>query len=114
MAQSAPIWWALGDALSDVARDYLGALGAGAMAQLGQFVPGHVGVVVGVSAVGMVPAIEAVILFGSWRFIPAWAGNTDHTNPTSLLQRRRATGKMAAFSLLEIDRTYIQGDPEHQ
>ena len=68
--QSAPIWWAMGDALADVALHHLGTPGTGAIADVGQFVAGYAGaVVVGVLSVFLVPVLEAVVLFGSWRVV---------------------------------------------
>ena len=68
--QSAPLWWAIGDALADVAREYMGAPGTDVVSQGIRYARGNAaGVVVGVLSVFMVPVVQAIVMFGSWRVV---------------------------------------------
>ena len=74
---STPLWWAIADAASSMAAGIGTPHAAGAIFQsVGELFRGMgAGVVVGVLAILLVPAIQAVMLFGTWRAIGSiWRG----------------------------------------
>ena len=71
-AQSAPLWYAFADAMSQFAYRSVGGnqTNIQEIEKVLNFIEGNaVGVFVGVAAIFMVPMMEAIILFGAWRAI---------------------------------------------
>lgn len=74
---STPLWWSIADAASSMAGDIGSPHAAGWIFQsVGEFFRGHAAaVVVGVLAILLVPVIQAVVMFGTWRAIGGvWRG----------------------------------------
>ena len=74
---STPLWWAIADAASSMAGDIGSPHAAGWIFQsVGEFFRGHAAaVVVGVLGILLVPIIQAVVMFGTWRAIGGiWRG----------------------------------------
>ena len=74
---STPLWWSIADAASSMAGHVGSPHAAGWIFQsVGEFFRGHAAaVVVGVLAILLVPVIQAVVMFGTWRAIGGiWRG----------------------------------------
>ncbi|MDE0204529.1 MAG: conjugal transfer protein TraG N-terminal domain-containing protein [Candidatus Tectomicrobia bacterium] len=74
---STPLWWSIADAASTMAGDIGSPHAAGWIFEsVGEFFRGHAAaVVVGVLAILLVPVIQAVVMFGTWRAIGGiWRG----------------------------------------
>ena len=74
---STPLWWSIADAAGGMAAGIGTPHAAGAIfASVGELFRGMgAGVVVGVLAILLVPAIQAVVMFGTWRAIGSiWRG----------------------------------------
>ena len=74
---STPLWWSIADAASSMAGQIGSPHAAGWIFQsVGEFFRGHAAaMVVGVLAILLVPVIQAVVLFGTWRAIGGiWRG----------------------------------------
>ena len=74
---STPLWWSIADAASAMAGDIGSPHAAGWIFEsAGEFLRGHAAaVVVGVLAILLVPVIQAVVMFGTWRAIGGiWRG----------------------------------------
>ena len=74
---STPLWWSIADAASTMAGGIGSPHAAGWIFEsVGEFFRGHAAaVVVGVLAILLVPVIQAVVMFGTWRAIGGiWRG----------------------------------------
>jgi len=74
---STPLWWSIADAASTMAGDIGSPHAAGWIFEsVGEFFRGHAAaVVVGVLAILLVPVIQALVMFGTWRAIGGiWRG----------------------------------------